>query len=111
MSNKSSKLKDFSLGGFATCGACVFTNPLEVVKIRLQLQGELQQRGGGEKYYKGTLNAFYKIIKNEGLFSIQKGLVPALYYQFFMNGFRFGLDSFHTNQRNLFSTSIKICDG
>jgi solute carrier family 25, member 34/35 len=88
MSNKSSKFKDFSLGGLATSGACVFSNPFEVVKIRLQLQGELQH--GGEKYYKGTVNAFYKIIKNEGIFSIQKGLVPALYYQFFMNGFRLG---------------------
>ncbi|CAI9582944.1 unnamed protein product, partial [Staurois parvus] len=36
---------DFVLGASACCMACVFTNPLEVVKTRLQLQGELRSRG------------------------------------------------------------------
>ncbi len=35
---------DFAMGAFACCAACVFTNPLEVVKTRLQLQGELNNR-------------------------------------------------------------------
>ena len=30
------------VGSLATCGACLFTNPLETVKTRMQLQGELQ---------------------------------------------------------------------
>ena len=29
-------------GGLAASGACLFSNPLEVVKTRMQLQGELQ---------------------------------------------------------------------
>lgn len=29
-------------GGVAACGACLFSNPLEVIKTRMQLQGELQ---------------------------------------------------------------------
>ena len=29
-------------GGVAACGAGIFSNPLEVVKTRMQLQGELQ---------------------------------------------------------------------
>lgn len=33
---------EFLLGGLATCGAGFFTNPLEVVKTRMQLQGELK---------------------------------------------------------------------
>ena len=36
---------EFLLGGLATSGAGVFTNPLEVVKTRMQLQGELKVRG------------------------------------------------------------------
>jgi len=33
-----------STGGLAACCACIFSNPLEVVKTRMQLQGELQVR-------------------------------------------------------------------
>ena len=29
---------EFALGGLAACGACFFTNPLDVVKTRMQLQ-------------------------------------------------------------------------
>ena len=29
-------------GGVAACGATLFSNPLEVIKTRMQLQGELQ---------------------------------------------------------------------
>ena len=29
-------------GGLGACGECLFSNPLEVVKTRMQLQGELQ---------------------------------------------------------------------
>ncbi|XP_074883795.1 solute carrier family 25 member 34 isoform X5 [Buteo buteo] len=36
---------DLVLGATAGCLACVLTNPLEVVKTRLQLQGELQPPG------------------------------------------------------------------
>lgn len=36
---------EFLLGGLATCGASFFTNPLEVVKTRMQLQGELRAHG------------------------------------------------------------------
>lgn len=36
---------EFLIGGLATCGAGFFTNPLEVVKTRMQLQGELRAHG------------------------------------------------------------------
>jgi solute carrier family 25, member 34/35 len=36
---------DILTGGVATSFAVVFTNPMEVVKTRLQLQGELATKG------------------------------------------------------------------
>ncbi|XP_027888374.1 solute carrier family 25 member 35 [Xiphophorus couchianus] len=81
---------DFVLGGAAACGACLFTNPLEVVKTRMQLQGEMKSRGTYQVYYRNVFHAFYTIGKVDGLAGLQKGLVPGLFYQFFMNGVRLG---------------------
>lgn len=97
---------DFLLSGLAACGSCVFTNPLEVVKTRMQLQGELQSRGSYRVHYRNVFHAFYTIGRVDGLRGLQKGLVPGLYYQFFMNGVRLGSYSviessgyIHTNGR------------
>ncbi|XP_051516038.1 solute carrier family 25 member 35 [Myxocyprinus asiaticus] len=81
---------DFVLGGVAACGACLFTNPLEVVKTRMQLQGELKSRGTYQVYYRNVFHAFYTIGKIDGLTGLQKGLVPGLVYQLCMNGVRLG---------------------
>ncbi|XP_006627542.1 solute carrier family 25 member 35 [Lepisosteus oculatus] len=81
---------DFILSGAAACGACLFTNPLEVVKTRMQLQGELKSPGSYQVYYRNVFHAFYTIGKVDGLAGLQKGLVPGLFYQFFMNGVRLG---------------------
>ena len=83
-------MTEFLLGGIAACGAGLFTNPLEVVKTRMQLQGELKARGQYAVHYKHVFHAFYTIGKMDGILALQKGLVPALWYQFFMNGFRLG---------------------
>ncbi|CAL8400032.1 unnamed protein product [Boreogadus saida] len=81
---------DFLLSGGAACGACVFTNPLEVVKTRMQLQGELRSRGSYQVHYRNVFHAFYTIGKVEGLAGLQRGLAPGLVYQFVMNGIRLG---------------------
>lgn len=83
-------LLEFLFGGVSTCGAALFTNPLEVVKIRMQLQGELQARGKFQVHYRNVFHAFYTVAKHEGVCALQKGIRPALAYQFVMNGFRLG---------------------
>ena len=83
-------VKDVLLGGLGGVGAGFFTNPLEVVKTRMQLQGELKARGKHPVYYKNSFHAFYIVGKYDGVLALQKGLIPALWYQFFMNGCRLG---------------------
>lgn len=81
---------EFTLGALAAVGATLFTNPIEVLKTRFQLQGELQQRGQYRVHYRNFLHAGYVIVRTEGLFGLQKGLVPALGHQILMNGVRLG---------------------
>lgn len=78
------------LGGLGAMCAGVFTNPLEVVKTRIQLQGELRARGHYTRHYRNVFQAFYAMARAESFTSLQKGLHPALWYQFIMNGCRFG---------------------
>ncbi|XP_044732978.1 solute carrier family 25 member 35-like isoform X2 [Chrysoperla carnea] len=85
---------DFIIGGVAAMGAGLFTNPLEVAKTRMQLQGELLARGKYAVHYKNAPHALYTIAKNEGILAIQKGLVPGLWVQLFLNGFRLGTFQF-----------------
>ncbi|XP_033642675.1 solute carrier family 25 member 35-like [Asterias rubens] len=83
-------ISEFFLGGVAACGACLFSNPLEVVKTRMQLQGELKARGSYHRHYRNVFHAFFTIGRVDGLLALQKGLGPALWYQLFMNGCRLG---------------------
>jgi len=77
-------------GGLSAAGACCFTNPLEVVKNRLQLQGELRARGQYVKTYRGPVHGLLVMARTDGLVSLQSGLFPALLYQLVMNGLRLG---------------------
>lgn len=70
----------FVCGGLAACMAVTISNPAEVAKTRLQLQGELA-RDGGVKVYKNTLDVVTKTWKNEGIRGVQRGLGPAYVYQ------------------------------
>lgn len=85
---------DFALGALACCAACVFTNPLEVVKTRLQLQGELRARGSYQRHYRGVLQALWVVGRTDGLRGLQKGLSVGLMYQGVMNGVRLGSYSY-----------------
>ncbi|KAJ7999457.1 hypothetical protein DPEC_G00194630 [Dallia pectoralis] len=85
---------DFAMGALACCGACVFTNPLEVVKTRLQLQGELRARGSYQRHYRGVIQALCVVGRTDGLRGLQKGLSAGLMYQGLMNGVRLGFYSY-----------------
>ncbi|KAF8884859.1 mitochondrial carrier [Mucidula mucida] len=88
-SNALSTAEAFLLGGLAACGALTVSNPAEVAKTRLQLQGELA-KGGGVRVYRNTFDVLIKTARNEGIHGIQKGLGPAYLYQILVNGARLG---------------------
>ena len=92
---------EFLVGGVAASAASFFTNPLEVVKTRLQLQGELKARGNYAVIYRNVFHAFVAIGRVDGVFALQKGLVPAIWYQFIMNGARLGAYQWMVNRRLL----------
>ena len=50
-------------GGVSAAAACVFTNPMEVVKNRLQVQGELRARGHYTRTYRGPLHGLIVMVK------------------------------------------------
>jgi len=55
--------------------ACV-TNPIDVIKTRLQLQGELSKQK--EQHYKGFLRGSIQIVRDEGLVGLYKGLAASV---------------------------------
>lgn len=80
----------FIAGGIAACGAVTATHPFETVKIRLQLQGELQAKDVAVKKYTGVFQGVGVIVKNEGVRGIYRGLGCAYVYQILLNGCRLG---------------------
>ena len=63
------------LGGLSCTATIPFTNPIDVVKIRTQLQGELASHStfARDRKYKGLLGAGYRIYEKEGIRGLYKG--------------------------------------
>jgi solute carrier family 25 protein 34/35 len=80
------QVRDFLQGGLATATAVLFTNPIDVMKTRMQLQGELTR--DNVRVYKNPIQTFHVIFKNEGIRGLQSGLTSACIHQFVMNGTR-----------------------
>ncbi|KAI8848308.1 mitochondrial carrier domain-containing protein [Chytridium lagenaria] len=96
--------RGFAVGAIAAC--CKNTSFLNVVKTRLQLQGELESRqvAATHRQYNSAVSAFAKIFRTEGLTGLQKGLAPAYAYQVLLNGTRLGL---YEPLRDIYSGGIK----
>ncbi|KAN0014479.1 hypothetical protein ACTFIU_000797 [Dictyostelium citrinum] len=63
----------FLFGGLSCMGAAVVSNPVDVLKTRFQIHGE-----GIDSKSLGLVNGTIKIIKNEGISAMYKGLSPSL---------------------------------
>eukprot|EP01062_Namystynia_karyoxenos_P059995 TRINITY_DN51433_c0_g1_i1.p1 TRINITY_DN51433_c0_g1~~TRINITY_DN51433_c0_g1_i1.p1 ORF type:complete len:318 (+),score=98.55 TRINITY_DN51433_c0_g1_i1:85-1038(+) len=87
---------EFVVSGVAAMGAITCTNPVDVVKTRLQLQGDAALAGSRAAgappavLYRGVGHALWKIGHDEGLRGLQRGLSAAWLLQFSNVGTRFG---------------------
>uniref|UniRef100_A0A1L8DZR7 Mitochondrial 2-oxoglutarate/malate carrier protein n=1 Tax=Nyssomyia neivai TaxID=330878 RepID=A0A1L8DZR7_9DIPT len=67
----------YLFGGLSGMGATCVVQPLDLVKTRMQIQGE----GGSAREYKTSVEAFSGILKKEGLSGIYKGIGAGLLRQ------------------------------
>lgn len=97
-----------ALAGAANCCAATATNPLDVVKVRLQLQGELS--ASGSKEYSGWLSGMARIVAAEGPRGLYRGLAPSLLRESTYSAMRLGLyEPFrHTFSEALGGTTLLV---
>ena len=67
-------MEAFLCGGGAAIIAISCTHPIDVVKTRLQVQGEL---GAADRAYSGIAGSLSTILKKEGVRGLYRGLFPA----------------------------------
>eukprot|EP00276_Gloeochaete_wittrockiana_P002777 CAMPEP_0184673118 /NCGR_PEP_ID=MMETSP0308-20130426/86504_1 /TAXON_ID=38269 /ORGANISM="Gloeochaete witrockiana, Strain SAG 46.84" /LENGTH=550 /DNA_ID=CAMNT_0027120573 /DNA_START=366 /DNA_END=2019 /DNA_ORIENTATION=+ len=80
----------FMFGSIAPVMAAVFTNPFDVAKVRIQLQGELLKKGA-PKVYSGSWDCIVKTFQHEGIRGLEKGLSTAVLREGSKNLFRLGM--------------------
>eukprot|EP01117_Protostelium_nocturnum_P005829 TRINITY_DN2103_c0_g1_i1.p1 TRINITY_DN2103_c0_g1~~TRINITY_DN2103_c0_g1_i1.p1 ORF type:complete len:305 (+),score=75.04 TRINITY_DN2103_c0_g1_i1:102-1016(+) len=84
---KDSPFKQFLLGGLSGCTAAVFTHPIDLIKVRMQIEGE----GNASAKKSGMLQTGSHVVKSEGVASLYKGLSASLLRQATYTTVRFGL--------------------
>ncbi|KAG5472708.1 hypothetical protein LSCM4_02030 [Leishmania orientalis] len=78
-------------GVVASMCATVISNPFDVMRTRMQLQGELCKRGEYKVVYQNLGQGMVRVAREEGLRALQKGLVSSVMWQVMQNGIRVGL--------------------
>lgn len=76
-SGSSSKTSQFVLGGLAGMMATSIVQPIDLIKTRMQLSGEM----GVGQVHRSSLSAVASIIRQEGFFNLYNGLSAALLRQ------------------------------
>jgi len=89
-----STVKPFVLGGGAGCFATCCIQPIDMVKVRIQLQGE----GGVGPIIRNPVVMGTQIMRSEGFFGLYKGLSAALLRQMTYGTTRLGLFRTLTNR-------------
>lgn len=101
---------DVCCGGAGSAFAVLFTNPLDVMRTRMQMQGDLCKKGSYEVHYRNVFQGIYRVSTEEGLAALQKGLRPSILWQFSQNGLRIGLyPMFKKGFQDVFDAGRRLC--
>ncbi|EFA82220.1 Coatamer protein [Heterostelium album PN500] len=117
----SSQLQQFVVGGLGGMGAAIVTHPIDSLKVRMQLQGEMEHTikpsattpgsttttttATTFKPEKGSFRMLKHIHETEGIFTLYKGLSASLLRQATYTTTRFGLygvfkNAFHIDNKS-----------
>ena len=77
----------FTMGSVSAI-ACCATHPLDLMKVRFQLQGELRPPGTYPIKYRTIPQSVAAITADQGIRGLYRGFAPAFVYQFLMNTVR-----------------------
>ncbi|CAF3803373.1 unnamed protein product [Adineta steineri] len=107
---KSNELLRFCFASFSQGFAGFCTNPIDVIKTRMQVDGELQTtRNVGEqmqnRYYKGLVRGSLRIVREEGLAGLMRGAVPGTLRDATYSGMRIFL---YEPFKNLFGGASRL---
>ncbi|KAJ8961092.1 hypothetical protein NQ318_008768 [Aromia moschata] len=82
--------RPFIYGGVASCVAEFGTFPIDTTKTRLQVQGQKLDKHHANLKYRGMIDCFLKIAKQEGFTSLYSGIWPAVLRQATYGTIKFG---------------------
>lgn len=68
-------IEPFLLGGVASCNAEICTFPIDLVKTRLQIQGQKidEIANANQVRYRGMFHCFRMILRDQGFFALYNG--------------------------------------
>ena len=105
-----SACEKYVLSVSAACVAEVVTYPLDLVKTRLQMQGE-GVRVVGDARYRGTVRTLLGVVREEGLARLWQGVTPGMARHFVYSGLRMNLyDLLRRERRARVNTELGLVD-
>jgi len=95
--NKEPAWKGFVVGGLSSMIASSITHPIDLVKVHMQLQGELLSK---TQNHKNSLKTGYLVFKEGGTLALYRGLSASLARQGTYSTTRFGIYEFIKQKTN-----------
>ena len=107
-----SALEKYVLSVSAACVAEVVTYPLDLVKTRLQMQGEgVRVVGEREGRYRGTVRTLLGVVREEGVTRLWQGVTPGMARHVVYSGLRMNLyDLLRRERRSRVESELGLVD-